>query len=382
MLGSRLGFLLLSAGCAIGLGNVWRFPYITGAYGGAIFVNGGGTTVNMSGGTISGNHAEVTGTGNNAKAYGGAIYIQKDSIVNLSGGTIEGNYAVGTNGSFGGGISFDKTVSDAQNGRLNIQGSPLFGSGNFVATDYSATNLKNGGEAYPEFTIGEDTKARPRQDIYIPAVSDDASCITVTGNISPSVPAGSIWVWAQTDNTEAKQHYRNTQQFAVLGTGVSAETVTGLTAFRDAQDDITTSGELRNTGDYLTGVLHDGDTANVYWGVAESGSRLVILKKTYGSGAELPGAKFQIFKGGATSPMAVTDASGSVVTDEGGDPVTVFTSTANGVIYEGSLPIATYYIHELSVPEGASVQLPTGGLWFTVTVTADGVTVSEPRTAR
>ena len=38
MLSSRLGFLLLSAGCAIGLGNVWRFPYITGNYGGAIFV--------------------------------------------------------------------------------------------------------------------------------------------------------------------------------------------------------------------------------------------------------------------------------------------------------------------------------------------------------
>ena len=37
-LGSRLGFLLLSAGCAIGLGNVWRFPYITGEYGGALFV--------------------------------------------------------------------------------------------------------------------------------------------------------------------------------------------------------------------------------------------------------------------------------------------------------------------------------------------------------
>ena len=35
---SRLGFLLISAGCAIGLGNVWRFPYITGQYGGAIFV--------------------------------------------------------------------------------------------------------------------------------------------------------------------------------------------------------------------------------------------------------------------------------------------------------------------------------------------------------
>ena len=37
-LGSRLGFILLSAGCAIGVGNVWRFPYITGQYGGGAFV--------------------------------------------------------------------------------------------------------------------------------------------------------------------------------------------------------------------------------------------------------------------------------------------------------------------------------------------------------
>ncbi len=35
---SRLGFILISAGCAIGLGNIWRFPYITGQYGGAAFV--------------------------------------------------------------------------------------------------------------------------------------------------------------------------------------------------------------------------------------------------------------------------------------------------------------------------------------------------------
>lgn len=35
---SRLGFILISAGCAVGLGNVWRFPYITGKYGGAAFI--------------------------------------------------------------------------------------------------------------------------------------------------------------------------------------------------------------------------------------------------------------------------------------------------------------------------------------------------------
>lgn len=33
-----MGFILLSAGCAIGIGNVWRFPYVAGAYGGGVFV--------------------------------------------------------------------------------------------------------------------------------------------------------------------------------------------------------------------------------------------------------------------------------------------------------------------------------------------------------
>ena len=35
---SRLGFLLVSAGCAIGIGNVWKFPYVTGENGGGVFV--------------------------------------------------------------------------------------------------------------------------------------------------------------------------------------------------------------------------------------------------------------------------------------------------------------------------------------------------------
>ena len=36
--GTRLGFILVSAGCAVGLGNVWKFPYICGEYGGAAFI--------------------------------------------------------------------------------------------------------------------------------------------------------------------------------------------------------------------------------------------------------------------------------------------------------------------------------------------------------
>ncbi len=35
---SRLGFILVSAGCAIGIGNVWKFPYMCGEYGGAAFI--------------------------------------------------------------------------------------------------------------------------------------------------------------------------------------------------------------------------------------------------------------------------------------------------------------------------------------------------------
>ena len=35
---SRLGFLLVSAGCAVGIGNVWKFPYVTGENGGGVFV--------------------------------------------------------------------------------------------------------------------------------------------------------------------------------------------------------------------------------------------------------------------------------------------------------------------------------------------------------
>ena len=35
---SRMGFILVSAGCAIGIGNVWKFPYMCGEFGGAAFI--------------------------------------------------------------------------------------------------------------------------------------------------------------------------------------------------------------------------------------------------------------------------------------------------------------------------------------------------------
>ena len=36
--GSRMGFILVSAGCAVGIGNVWKFPYMCGQFGGAAFI--------------------------------------------------------------------------------------------------------------------------------------------------------------------------------------------------------------------------------------------------------------------------------------------------------------------------------------------------------
>ena len=72
--GSRLGFLLVSAGCAIGIGNVWKFPYVTGENGGGIFV-GNGATANITNCTI---------INNEASRFGGGVFSNGSGTVNLT----------------------------------------------------------------------------------------------------------------------------------------------------------------------------------------------------------------------------------------------------------------------------------------------------------
>ena len=54
--GSRLGFILVSAGCAIGIGNVWRFPTVTGQCGGGIYVLFESGAIHYANGTFRTDH--------------------------------------------------------------------------------------------------------------------------------------------------------------------------------------------------------------------------------------------------------------------------------------------------------------------------------------
>ena len=115
-LGSRLGFILLSAGCAIGIGNVWKFPYITGQNGGGLYASGVNTEIIMNGGTFTDNVARWGGsillsgikgitinggtiTGGTVTEYGGAVYIHSaNDTATINGGTItSGTAALGGN---------------------------------------------------------------------------------------------------------------------------------------------------------------------------------------------------------------------------------------------------------------------------------------------
>ena len=65
-LGSRLGFILLSAGCAIGIGNVWKFPYNNIVTGARLIVNQSQEAIFVSGGQI----ADVFGPGTHTLSTG------------------------------------------------------------------------------------------------------------------------------------------------------------------------------------------------------------------------------------------------------------------------------------------------------------------------
>ena len=87
-LGSRLGFILLSAGCAIGVGNVWKFPWLVGQYGGGAFVVCDGQIVGRGRNRREGkknalHHAEIEAIGKACKKLGGWRLHKCDLYVTL-----------------------------------------------------------------------------------------------------------------------------------------------------------------------------------------------------------------------------------------------------------------------------------------------------------
>ena len=360
-LGGAIAVVGANASATITGGTISRnYALSTGkdAYGGAVVVRDS-ARLTMNGGTISDSYAkaQTAKTGTTFRyVYGGAIAIVDSAEMTLSGGTITGNYAEHTGaavqvkgaGIFIGYNNTNTTLTDPVPGTLNISGNPSFGTGNMLKTALSGAT--NGGEAYNY----------PRQDIYIPAISDAAPYIVVTGNISS--PAGSIWIYAPIDSVEAKQHYKVGQQFAVIQDGVSVSD-SSLLAFRDAQDDSTTTGSARS--DYLTGIKGD-NPAHVYWGIPVQGSRKVILRKavkdTY---VPLENAVFTIYK-----------VKGSTVMVLKGVELKDLQSMASGVYFIGELPYGTYYIKETTVPDGYTVHDTANQCnWFKLQVGLDGVTV-------
>ena len=157
--------------------------------GGAVYV-AAGAMVEMTGGEISGNQA----------AKGGAVYVESGATVSLedtgAGNAFTGNTAT----SDGAGIYL------ADGATLRLSGNPSF-SNNLSETTLP-DNAKNGGEDY----------TAARQDIYLAGVASEGEAltsITLTDNLSDTIPAGSIWVWAEGEDNTAPNHYYMLKQFAV-----------------------------------------------------------------------------------------------------------------------------------------------------------------------
>lgn len=277
--------------------NVKIRGFTTTGNGGAIYLNTG--TLTLENVSVSGNSA----------ANGGAAYIANGATMSIEGtsstpNTIDGNTATND----GAGIYL------AQGSTLKISGNPNFGGtdrkggtgtdkddlkgaeGNFVIKAFNDTDFKegakNGGKDYPVDT-SNDGKRLVRQDVYLKGIAADnqpLTSIVLSGNLSDTVPAGSIWVWAEGDDNTQPNHYYMLKQFAVLDSSFSG-VVSDATysAFRNARADADTDCG----GDYLTGQAGDniGSTKCIYW----TGGFDFSFMKIDGSGEPVAGAQFKLY---------------------------------------------------------------------------------------
>ena len=222
---------------------------------------------------------------------------------------------------------------------MNISGSPTFGGTGITATgdlDNTSGNLLTGTISA---TNGDKTYTRARQDIYIVGYADTvAPSLVVTGTLSGN--DGAIWVWAETS-----PHYKETEQFALINSGVSPGT---LSVFRDARTDADSEATKP-----LYGVRSETNTSHVVWGYID-GAR-VAFKKVNGFGNGLGGAGFSLYK-----DAACTAANIVTVTLADNSTSTVITSATTADSLNGieigdvsfRAPVGIYYMKEINTPTG------------------------------
>lgn len=311
---------------------IGNYSSATTGKGGGIYLAAGtpsaaGGTLTMTGGTIGG----TTASSANSAANGGAVYVDAYAVMTLQNGsgtsattpTITGNGSLTVGGTTyntqnGAGIYL------AENGKLNLSGSPNFGgadvvtdegetegnilgeSGNFIGT--TLTGAKNGQKAYE----------KPRQDIFIAGylgkdgdTPKAATSIVVTGDLTGD--PGTIWVAAENPTPyNADNHYEMLKQFATIQTGVTLSQA-GYKVFRNAMTDL----ETGCGADYLSGQtgVDIGEYKCIYW----TGGFDFAFRKIDSNGVELPGAKFALYSDASCqTPISRNSVNMTAVSDANG----------------------------------------------------------------
>ena len=262
---------------------------------------------------------------------GGAVNAGAGTSVYFTGGTISNNLSV--KGGNGAGIYL------AKDSRLYLSGNPSFND-NFSDTVLPG-DATNGGEAY---TVAH-------QDIYLAGIAADGQAltsITLNGNLADTVPAGSIWVWAEGDDNTQPNHYYMQKQFAVVSFAGEVSEAT-YNAFRNARADVDTDCG----GDYLTGQSGNniGTARCIYW----SGGYDISFLKIDGFGEPLAQAEFTLF----TDPECrnTYKIRGEDATATSADGTATFTNVKGEVLKKGTvlfeqIPAGVYYLKETTVPKG------------------------------